>query len=847
MKILIHQAICGQVEGGGWGLLSTTLQDKNIVKNIVYRTDLQDQTRGIHWIPAIRGFCESDYYLIMRTFDDTSSDVRNGRKFTHVLIISIENIIKIENLKPIIYLLPTRIDKNPDLKPIMFEMDNKTEKIIPSVIQQGRFNKLINGYINIKSYKNTLIWIGQEYFETVVVEFWKCLMGNERAIFQFGISFNNDNKESAGISLISVPESVQSKFNNSDFFIIGKSDDYIPNQVLEKLLVGDALTKKRIHDFETTIDSGTLDRDAINLIAKGLETFEQLEKIDDIKKLNTLSHIIAQYAPTEKQGEQYKQKLLSRIADLVQDANYTDITVLRHFKTNSYRNAKKILEKALTDWLKKSVFSNNKKNTINLDFFIQFEIKSNNWWEKIIEDEMSTYLQTINLSKMAIIYSWLQQEPSILSIITPFFNRSNDTESYFIKKLPAKISPTLNKELEKICMSNSWWNLYATILNHHLIFEDAITELIKMDQDIGHFDSINIIIKGKKPKLIIDYAINNSESRMQVIAGELCHDSPKYLSNINVQNSNWRAIWLEAIRRGNNIGDGINDPKKMIEHLFDLLISGEHISDELLERISQSEYSDILLYTKRSQLWGRFSPHIKENFLKHTSTSLLKLLSENSTTDIPEDVVLLNYISHKGLADFLYFNRSNIKNVLPLFEKFPQLDDANLRDYLNNYNGQISAIDATQLGRLIERKAFKMAASVVNNRASKKNNWIYALEVCHYILSFIDKGILAISGELSNVKIPTAEWWQSAEDLIIELYPNSASLTTIWKKAGGKESDLLMHTSAADAWNNALFKLRKNHLDKITMNSLLREIRKQYGKNEKFKIIYDLRKNYIKT
>lgn len=846
MKILIHQAICGQVEGGGWGLLRTSLQDKNIIKNIVYRTDLQDQTRGIHWTPAIRGFCESDYYLIMKTFEDTSSDVRNGRKFTHVLIISLEYIIKIENIEPIIHLLPTDIDKNTDLKPVILQTDGESKNIIPPVVQ-GRFNKLINGYISIKNYKNTLIWIGQEYFEVAVIEFWKCLMENERKTFQFGIFFNNYNNESTGISLISVPESVQSKFNNSDFFIIGKNDDYQPIQVLEKMLVGDASMKKRIQDFENTINSGSLDRDAINLVAIGLETFEQLENIYDIKKLNTLSHIIAQYAAEENHGEQYKKRLVTRIADLIQDADYTDITVLKNFKINSYKNARDILGKALTDWLKKTVFSINKKNIINFDFFQQLEIKSKNWWNKIIEDDMSAYLRTVNLSKMDVIYSWINHEPAILSIITPFIDQSKAAENCFIKKLPSKISNTIIKELEKICVNNHWWNLYANILNKHLIFEDALTKLLQMDQDIEHFDSIDIILEGKKPKLIIDYAVKNSEYRMQVIAGKLCHDSPKYLNNLNIQESNWRIIWLEAVRRGNDISDGVNEPQKVIEHLFDLLILGEYISEELLERISKSVYGDILSYNQRSHLWNRLPLNIKANFLQHTSTSLLKSLSENSTTEIPEDTVLLNYISQKGLADFLYFNRNNLKNVLPLFEKFPQLNDSNLRDYLNNYDGQISAIDATQVGKLIARKGFKMAAEAINNRTYKNNNWIYALEECHYILSFVDKGLLAISRTLSNVKIPTAEWWQSAEDLIIELYPNSSSLTTIWKKAGGKESDLIMNTSAANAWNNALFKLKKNHLDKITMNSLLREIRKQYGSNEKFKIIYNLRKNYIKT
>ncbi len=782
----------------------------------------------------------------MKTFEDTSIGVRNGRKFTHSFIISIQDIVKIENLEPIIDLLPSAIDKDIDIEPILFQLDNNSKKSNPHPFQD-RFNKLIHGYINVNDYKNTIVWIGQEHFDSAVIELWKRLLQNERVGFQFGISFNNDNKEVPGISLIAVPESVQSKFINSDFFIVDKNDSYKSTQLLEQLLIGDPLAQKRINDFEAALNSGPLDRNAVNLVAKGLDTFEQLDTIHDIKKITTLSHIIAKYAPSEKQGEQYKQRLLTRIVEIAQSATYAEILVLRNFNVDSYKNARKILGKTLTDWLKKTVFSKSKNKMVDLDFFAQIEVKNKNWWENIIEREISDYLDRMNESKVSVVYSWLQQSALVLSIINPLLDHSKESENCFIKKLPARVSADLIEELEKIARSNSWWNLYATTLRHHLGFEDAVAELTKMDQDIDHFDSINIIIKGEKPSVIINYAVNNSERRMQIIAGELCRDSPKYLNNIDVKNENWRAIWLEAIRKGNTIGEGISEPQKEICHLFDLLILGENISEELLERISKSEYGNILLYAKMPQLWDRLPLHIKDNFLKHTSTSLLKSLSENSTTEIPEDIVLLSYISNSGLSDFLYFNRNNIKTVLPLFERFPQLDDINLRDYLNNYNGQISAIDATQLGRLIAKKSFKKSAEVVNNKASKNNNWIYALEECHYILSFFDKGILALSRGLTSVKIPTAEWWQGAEDLIAELYPNSASLTTIWKKAGGKEADLLTNASAANIWNDALFKLRKEHFNKITMNSLLKEIKKQYGGNEKFKIIYDLRENYIKT
>jgi len=95
VKVIIHQSICGEVDKA-WGLIKTTLPDVNIAKNIAFRTDLQDQTSGVNWEPAIRGFSEGDYFLIMKTFEDTALDVRRGRKYSHVLMIPKEKIIKID-------------------------------------------------------------------------------------------------------------------------------------------------------------------------------------------------------------------------------------------------------------------------------------------------------------------------------------------------------------------------------------------------------------------------------------------------------------------------------------------------------------------------------------------------------------------------------------------------------------------------------------------------------------------------------------------------------------------------------------------------------------------------------
>ncbi|HNP68903.1 MAG TPA: effector-associated domain EAD1-containing protein [Aequorivita sp.] len=846
MKVIIHQSICGEVNKA-WGLIKTTLlEDVNIAKSIAFRTDLQDQTSGINWNPAIRGFSEGDYFLIMKTFEDTTPDVRRGRKFSHVLMIPKKEIIRIDNIEPIISLLPQEINKNILLEPISMEISLSNMTSIPDVVK-GKFNKLINGYINLKNHNNTLIWVGQDDFSVAVVELWKRLTVSERQSFQFGIAFNNDHKGSNHINLIAVPESVQSKFVRSDFFIIGKNDNHEPTELIEQLLIGDPSVQQRISNFEKTIESNSLSREDIALIAKVIDTFEQVDSINDIKKLNTLSHIIAKYAPSDKQGTDFKQRLLNKILQLAESANFSDLNILRHFKTESFKYSKKTLSTALIGWMKKRIFSIENKSVDYTSFFEQVEKSNLNWWDKVMTQELESYLGTLQASKIATLYAWLMESPTILSIIKSFIDKSKNAESYFIEKLPKKISEELNEELQEFSISNNWLRLYAHLLDRQFELDNALTELFKIDQDENYFEAIEVIITGKDDNSIVDYAIGTGESRMIKIAGKICYNESKHLKKMDVLNANWQLIWVEAIENGDQVEAGLKEPEKEIHKLFDYLIDGNVVSERLIDKISLSEFGNLLTYPKRANLWEKLPVSIKDNFLVKTSATLLEQLSKNSTIEIPNDTVLSDYISRKGIADFLYFNRNNIKSVIPIFEKFPQLSDYNLRDYLNNFSGQISVIDATQLGKLIARKRFSSSAYAINAKASKHNNWKYTLAECHHLLDFITKGLLLLAGTLSSVDITEDQWWQSAEELIVELYPNGTSLTTIWKKAGGKESELLAKGTSSEIWSDVFYKLRKGHFKEITMNDLLKEVKKQYGNNQKFKIIYNLRKSFIKT
>ena len=134
---------------------------------------------------------------------------------------------------------------------------------------------------------------------------------------------------------------------------------------------------------------------------------------------------------------------------------------------------------------------------------------------------------------------------------------------------------------------------------------------------------------------------------------------------------------------------------------------------------------------------------------------------------------------------------------------------------------------------------------MVFSKSNQYNNWRLALAECYTLLNFFTQMSIAWTGLIKNVNITSDQWWESVEEIIIDLYPNATSLVTLWKKAGGDEADLLMNATPRNVWGDAIHNLRANKFTKIDMCSLLKQIKKNYGENEKFKIIYKLRKNYL--
>ena len=604
------------------------------------------------------------------------------------------------------------------------------------------------------------------------MKFWKILTPLEKENVNFGIYFNVVAIPEGKFNFISTPENVESKFLKSGYCLIRRNDTQILTDISEQFLAGDISASERIRKFQDTIGSGHFSRHEIDKISIVIKTFEEIDSCNDFKKLITLSHIVAEFSRDDTKGVLFKEKFVDKISSLLEKGGVTNIPLVKRFNLTSFKSSEIKLTIAINNWLDNNLFSVVK--TKNENFAILFnqlrETTNSNWWTKLIEERIKLFLSKINSEKANVVFNWLKADLESFKQIYSNIDSSKESEKHFIFQLPTNLENPKISHIKEFALKLYWYKFYATLLVREYPFVLAISEQLLVDTDYNSVEGIEIILTGIEPKVIIDFTVSNGDKRLIEIAGRLCHADPSELERIDFENRNWQDVWLNSITYGNKVLDGFKEPQEKIFNMFDLMVQGIIINKILLNNISDTEFGNILNYKNREILWSKLPSEVLTKFLAKTSSVFLELLSKDSTTEVPNDEILSEYIIKYAIEVFLFYNKYKLKNTLPIFIKFNSIPQNYITIYLENYNGEISLIEATQIGKIIRDRQFYSTAKVIYNKSTKSNNWKYALAECHDQLSFYKKGLIVLSGLLSDVNITSDQWWESAQDIIIDLW-----------------------------------------------------------------------------
>lgn len=846
MNISINQSLCGE-KAGAWDLLKTTIKDPKVAQAIAFKTDLHDTASGKNWGPSIRGFCFDEYFLIIKSFVDPSTTVRPGRAFSHVLILDKKHLEHINDLRPLFEFLPNEVDKNAQIGQISIELSKLKKTEVPTLFEEpflGRFKKVISGYVNYTDWSNTIVWVGEQDYNEAVAALWERLTTDEKKIFNFDIYFNANAVPKSTLNLISISERHLSKFQNAGFLIVGLNDNAELSTLSEQILAGHKESHDRITNFANAIDAVTFPRTEWNTVSIVLNTFENFEREKDLKRLATLSHIIATYSSSPKKGAAFKKQLVGHIASLIVNSTYQQFSILKTFKVEAFSKSENVLGKAIKQWLKQKIFKLHVQDQDALTILNNLKQPiAKDWLSRAVVVSFDDFFDNADAHNLQICYEWLSTNPSYLQALKPYL--LGVKEQILVSALPHTVSEILFGILKSYAVERNLYVLHAILLLSRMSTEDALSEQIKIDKEPLSTKALDIIFAKGNDAQIIKAAIEFKDPRIISKAGSLCNEKPFLLTNINISDLTWQDIWAEAIRLGNGVDDGIKQFGHALNQLFELIIQGVGVNQALLTAIANSNYANVLSYSKRNELWSKLDGTNKNLFLKATSANLLRELSNGKNLNVPNDPILSKYVFDHAISDFLYFNNRKMRPVIPIFMRFSNIPNYYLEDYVRQFQGILDGKDAKNLGKVIYQRGSSLAANIVFHRSAKNNSWAIALKECYSLLSFVDKAKIFLSGLIPKVKVSKEQWWTNVEQLLCNYYPNPVSLTRVWQRAGGHESDLLLGVTARETWGKAIKKVKNKEVKKITMNSLLKEVNEEFGHVEDFKFLYKIRKPYI--
>lgn len=832
MKIRIDQIVCGE-KNKGWDLLKTTIQQPDIASKIAYKVSPPDQPpAGISWPPFLRIFTYNDFLLVGRIFLDSSPEVRHGRGFSHFLIMDVSTGITINHLGVLINLLFENIDKERELHPIEFEVNDGLKRQVLVHVNGLRYNKIVKAITAIDESLRTIVWIGTEDFDIASSKLWELLSQEERKQLNIGLYYNPSQLDNTKLNFISTLEITEAKFINSNTFVIRKGDLTQLSDLSDNIFAGDPESLKRLDALLGAIEKSSLSRTEIQKVSKVIPTFENISTVTDFRKVITLSSIVTEFASSPDQAQELKGKIVDRLVSLQELIKPDEILLLRYFRLSAYQRSQTRLGKITESWFKRNLFhaeSDLKNDSVSTIFRQLYKSSDQNWLSKQFTLSVNSIIGKASENSINVLSMWLRCDVDIFASIKSKIENTKEAESIFVRYIEKPISNKEFEILKDFALERGWLLFHASLVKKYFHPMQALKAQLTVDLDSKYLEGVNLLAKDLKDFEVLEIALTHGDDRLITLAGESCYRNPKLLNAFEVTSLTWQNIWVVAIDLGANIGTGFKDIRLVVHRFFDSIVQNKTYNSQLLLHIAESSFSNLLDYSNRDKLWPKLPASVKRLFLVETSSKLLLGISKDPTFNIPPDKVISDFIVKENfIGTFLYYNKANIRATLPLFEKF-HLSEEIIDTYLNNYQGNIDFDVAENLGRYIRLRKFKNVSLTVYRRAKHEPDFRGAIPAIYDLFDVIKQVKIALKGWSNSRPVSETKWWFAFTSVIIDLMPRGAHEHEIWIHAGGNPAKLKINVTGEESWVHAMSLIKNGKKGAPYFDDFVHELQRQFS------------------
>ncbi|KAA6332120.1 hypothetical protein EZS27_019339 [termite gut metagenome] len=812
----IHQSFWGEANRGH-GLIATSLNDDALNQVLLSFSDRPGSTLGQSILPYFSGKKIENYFVFAKSYpDDTSS--RTGMVFTHALIFNINDILSVENIDFVFDLFSEEMPEKPALnasinsirKEIHYHSNDNT--LYPKYLQTVA-QLLVKG-------KLPIIFSGKtSSFILLITKIWKGSFSSIKENLTFQIAFTpNDIQHNKNLSFIFVPETFVGKWtthpiveDKEDFNIQIESD-------AERLLLGDLAPNA----FYTFIQDLNIQPESFKTISICYRAYQLYCKLNECTASEVLQLVrsLATLSP-HNNANRIKSKSLEHLCLLLANASEDEIKGLRNIDFSSFEEGNTKITKAIELFWDKQ-FQNTERNKLSQFIFDVFETKENvTWWHHVIIQKISRLLKDLSATD---IWDFISIQKGLLVYFEPHIVTSHEKETQFLSSCPKGLNLEIVGIVRDFSRSRKWFRLFAKMNLEIDSPQSALLEQLSLEKDVNlsyQYSGLDVIITNFSDKDFVEFAVKKDIEKLNHIAADKCVKNPHLLSLLDVKTATWRKVWAYSLEKTDNLPFGIPHLQTTIFEIFDLLLQNISIEDLLIEKISKSEYANIKDYPNRIKLWNKIPVKYQPEFVLKTSDAIIDSILNGNDEEV-EIIIVNKILSDSYIGEVC--NRSALKSVLLIYDKFIDLNEKYLLSGIKKHVGNLDKLDSNKLGLLVRQKSWGASAEAVFVKAKNNPSFLIALNQCAYLIS---KWKRLWYSDLFNETFSESDYYDSLCELAIELYERGPEENNIWKKAGGDVSILTNTANRKEQWYSAIQYLRKGGGGKeITAYSLLEEIKK---------------------
>lgn len=818
--MLVDQAIYGAVRNGHG--LRCASGDQKLALELASRLDLPDTAPpGAVWSPYLSGFPHRDHYVLAKTFHDPSVG-RAGMVLTHALICSLDGILAVNDLRPLLQRLISDPAEAPTVvEPLTINAGHETPPPSPDLTDAARS-------LVVRA-SGPVIRIGTQEFEDLLAALWSRLWPALRRRFSFRLSFGpGDIVEQPEPTLVCTPTSLIGRWQQQR--IVGRSG------------TAGSLAAAMIDGSETGIPL----RQFADRIGAVLDRFEELPLIeqaylmasakpDSVARLLAAARLTERLSPASENGDGEKRAIIDRLVAALPKSTPSEVLSFRNLSLPGFATGSLVWE-GLERWLERNSFP--RPHDADLRRILHDAIVADDAerpWRDAVTRGLKGSAHGSGGAFPAGFWRWTVADPALTSPLITLIQGEARAVERLVDTAPTSLDQASAQAVLASAVKLRLFRLHAVAVSASLAAVEAAQAQSAVEPG-NDLTAMRLALRKATPAEVLDCVREVDDQRVLRIAGETVAKTPTLLAKRDMSADANRRIWAAALEANPESWRGPADPRRDFYQILVEQIEGQYAPAELLERLSTTPLADLSSFARRGELWRHMSGVVRDRLLVATIDAWFARAGDDTHDPTVELEMAARILQDPRLDQLLTrLSAGRIAAGLRVIAALAGLDDTRFRRWIIAAVGStrpLTTQDADLVGQSVAAPGRRdVVDDLISIYRSGRQDVGPVLRHCLDLMSFWDRWLLGLA------PVTTTEKWESFMQLAAELYPSGPDYNSLWERAGGRDSDLVHHGSGNSRWRAAVREMQRGKPPRIAQ--LVREMRNDFEGNPKLRLLAD--------